>query len=157
MKNKFLGLISTFVLISSVYAKEEIIPHLNKPYEYKFLKAKLITGNKNLNRYSIKPFPIIIETEIENKKCSIVGEATFYSHKLFSLVCDNSIKKVNGFFFDKNKNVGPYISSDFLHLDFHIEAQDGFVYISEETFLKEDFLKSLEEIKNKLIEKIDNK
>ncbi|WP_418181354.1 hypothetical protein ACNSOL_11685 (plasmid) [Aliarcobacter lanthieri] len=150
MRNKFVGLIATFILISSAYAKEEIVHHLNKPYKYKFLKAKLITGNKNLNRYSIKPFPIIIETEIENKKCSIVGEATFYSHKLSSLICDNSVKEINGFFFNKNKNLGPYISSDFLYLDFHIEAQDGFVYILEEDFLKE-------ETKKKLIEKINNK
>jgi hypothetical protein len=131
MKNNLLILISALILTSSAYSKEEVISHLNAPEEHRLLKAKLITGNKYLNQYSKESFPIIIETEIENKKCFIVGEATYYSHKLFSLSCNNFTKEINGFFFDENKNFGPYISSSFLPYDtnFYIEAQDGFVYI----------------------------
>lgn len=100
--------------------------------ESKFLEVDLVSGLDVV--YTEKTIGVPVVMELKNKKCNALGVLNYENYKtsilLTNIKCKDSEKyDVQGFFFDKDKNIGPAFSVEKNKLI--VKPQNGFIYIDQ--------------------------
>lgn len=129
MKKRILGTVlvaATVLAFNGCSSKRENLINVK---EGKFLEASIITGVDTIYTGGAINAPVIVK--FEDKKCNTLGVLTYEDYKasiqLANIKCDGINSEIKGWFFDKNKNVGPAFSVE--NNKFIVKPQNGFVYI----------------------------
>ena len=129
MKKRILGTVlvaATVFAFNGCSSKQE---NTMNAKEGKFLEASIITGVDTIYTGGAINAPVIVK--FEDKKCNTLGVLTYEDYKasiqLANIKCDGINSEIKGWFFDKNKNVGPAFSVE--NNKFIVKPQNGFVYI----------------------------
>ncbi|WP_418181355.1 hypothetical protein ACNSOL_11690 (plasmid) [Aliarcobacter lanthieri] len=137
MKNKILSVAAIAVLTLSItgcYSKEDLnVSSAANIEESKLLEVNLVSGLDVIYTENIIGLPVVIE--LKDKRCNALGVLTYENYKtsilLTNVKCKDSEKyDVQGFFFDKNKNIGPIFSIE--KDKFIVKPQNGFIYIDQQ-------------------------
>lgn len=135
MKKRILGtflVAATLLTFNGCSSKQEINESNNtSTKEGKFLEASLITGVDTIYTGGVSNAPVVVE--LEDKKCTALGLLAYEDYKasiqLANIKCDGINSEIKGWFFDKNKNVGPAFSVE--NNKFIVKPQNGFIYIDK--------------------------